>query len=62
MEIQRPTSESLNCARNCTQVAYILRNKICEDREQLAEDQLREASRIINKLLSNLGEPHDRYS
>jgi hypothetical protein len=39
---------------NCQQVAFILRNKTREDREELAEDQLRKAADMIRELRMSL--------
>ena len=54
MEEPKPVSRALMCSRNCHQVAFILRNKTRDDREKVAEEQLREAGTTIEALLTEL--------
>lgn len=47
MEAPKPMSRAALCAQNCGQVAYVLRHKTRDDREELAAKQLIEAAEII---------------
>lgn len=49
MEAPKPMSMAALCAANCGQVAYILRHKTRDDREELAARQLDLAAEVITR-------------
>lgn len=49
-----PPTKAEQCESNCQQVAFILRNKTRDDREEVAEKQLREAAVVIRDLRMSL--------